>query len=199
MFWQTASHLTWRSELILAGRAGQRQALAKSVHPVESDGDVGFWHSLQGFGRGKGELGGLVGKPRLCRLGMPWTAALQGESVHGDAQLFTERWNQGAENGLDRADKKKLNNNKKQKKTEKSQGTRNETSHTEPHNKIKRPWQCFIYQPFTQNYCCHSVWHELNTPAEKHRVVLNGNALVNFINYLWWVKRKIFARNCVAA
>lgn len=74
---------------------------------------------------------------------------------------------------------------------EKSQRTRNETSHNEPHNKIKRPWQCFIYQPFTQNYCCHSVWHELNTPAEKHKVVLNGNALMNFINYLWWVKRKI--------
>lgn len=83
--------LTWRSELILAGRAGQRQTLAESVHSVKPDGDVGFRHGLQGFSGGKGELGGLVGKPRLRRLGMPWTAALREESTRGDAAPFTER------------------------------------------------------------------------------------------------------------
>lgn len=79
--------VTWRSKLILAGRAGQRQALAKSVHPVEPDWDVSFRHSLQGFSGGKRELGGLVGKPRLRRLGMPWTAALPEENTKGNTQF----------------------------------------------------------------------------------------------------------------
>lgn len=69
--------LTWRSQLILAGGAGQRQALAESVHPVEADGDVGLRHGLQGFGGCKGELGGLVSEAGLRGLGVAWTAALQ--------------------------------------------------------------------------------------------------------------------------
>lgn len=75
--------LTWRSQLVLAGGAGQRQALAESVHPVEADGDVGLRHGLQGFGGGEGELGGLLGQPGLGGLGMPWTAALQREGEGG--------------------------------------------------------------------------------------------------------------------
>lgn len=34
--------LTWRLQLGVAGRAGQRQALAEPVHAVEADGDVGL-------------------------------------------------------------------------------------------------------------------------------------------------------------
>lgn len=70
--------LTWRSQLILAGGAGQRQALAESVHPVEADGDVGLRHGLQGFCGCEGELGGLVGEAGLRGLGVAWTAALRG-------------------------------------------------------------------------------------------------------------------------
>lgn len=83
--------LTWRSQLILAGRAGQRQALAESVHPVEPDGDVGFRHGLQGFGGCKGELSGLVCEPRLRGLGVPWTAALREQGAQRDTQSFTQK------------------------------------------------------------------------------------------------------------
>lgn len=59
--------LTWRSQLGVAGRAGQRQALAKPVHAVEADGDVGLGHGLQIFCRGKGHPVGLVSESRLWR------------------------------------------------------------------------------------------------------------------------------------
>lgn len=27
---------------------------------------------------------------------------------------------------------------------------------------LTRPWQCFSYQPFTKNDCCHNVYHQSN-------------------------------------
>lgn len=57
--------LTWRPQLGLAGRAGQRQALAEAVHPVEADGEIGLRHGLQVLSRRKGNPAGLVGKSRL--------------------------------------------------------------------------------------------------------------------------------------
>lgn len=39
----------WRPQLGLAGGTGQRQALAKPVHPVEANGDIGVCHGLQIF------------------------------------------------------------------------------------------------------------------------------------------------------
>lgn len=61
------SGLTWRPQLGLAGRAGQRQALAQPVHAVEADGDVGLRHGLQMFRRREGNPVGLVGESRLRR------------------------------------------------------------------------------------------------------------------------------------
>lgn len=60
------SGLTWCPKLGLAGRAGQWQALAKPVHPVEADGDVGLRHGFQIFSWRKGYPTGLVSKSRLC-------------------------------------------------------------------------------------------------------------------------------------
>lgn len=60
-------NLTWRPQLGLARRAGQRQALAKPVHPVKTDGNVWLRHGLQVLGRRKGNPAGLVSESRLWR------------------------------------------------------------------------------------------------------------------------------------
>lgn len=73
--------LTWRPQLGVAGRAGQRQALAKPVHAVEADGDVGLRHGLQVVGGGEGHPVGLVSESRLWRAepGHAWRASLPGK------------------------------------------------------------------------------------------------------------------------
>lgn len=59
--------LTWRPQLGLAGRAGQRQTLTQPVHPVEADGEIRLRHGLQVLGRSERHPVGLVGESRLCR------------------------------------------------------------------------------------------------------------------------------------
>lgn len=73
--------LTWCSQLGVAGRAGQRQALAKPVHAVEADGEVGLRHGLQVLGGSEGHPVGLVGESRLWRAesGHAWRASLPGK------------------------------------------------------------------------------------------------------------------------
>lgn len=73
--------LTWRPQLGLAGRAGQRQALAKPVHPVESHGEIGLRHGFQVFCRGERNPAGLVSERRLLRGAESrhtWRAGLRG-------------------------------------------------------------------------------------------------------------------------
>lgn len=76
-FWK---RLTWRPQLGLAGWARQRQTLAKPVHPVEADGDIGVCHGLQILSWGKGYPTGLVSENRLCGAESchTWCASLWG-------------------------------------------------------------------------------------------------------------------------
>lgn len=60
-------NLTWRPQLGLAGRAGQRQALAKPVHPVEANRNVRLRHGLQVLGGREGNPAGLFSESRLWR------------------------------------------------------------------------------------------------------------------------------------
>lgn len=80
--------LTWCSQLGVAGRAGQRQALAKPVHAVEADGEVGLRHGLQILGGSEGHPVGLVGESRLRRAesGHAWRASLPGKEKEKKTQ-----------------------------------------------------------------------------------------------------------------
>lgn len=82
--------LTWCSQLGVAGRAGQRQALAKPVHAVEADGEVGLRHGLQILGGSEGHPVGLVGESRLRRAesGHAWRASLPGKEKEKKQKTF---------------------------------------------------------------------------------------------------------------
>lgn len=119
---------TWRSELILAGGAGQWQALTKTVHPIEADGNVCLRHGLQGFSWSERELGSLVGKPGLGGLGMSWTATLRVKTTHKVTEQFKEWWNWGRINMFDRPDGGRLSGR--------------DSEHTMTHlTRLPRPWQ----------------------------------------------------------
>jgi len=80
----------------VAGGAGQWEALAEPVHPVEAGGGVGLRHGAEVLGRGEGDPAGLVGEGRLSRAesGRPGGSRLKdSQELEEGGQLFF-RWKQ---------------------------------------------------------------------------------------------------------